>query len=58
MKITDKQVLMLLEIAKGSLNICDRKDMNLFTFPYQQRVDLINQIYNQQSDKLKELGEG
>ena len=55
MKLSNKQALIMFEIVKGSLNIADRTDMNIFAYNYQQRLELVNQIINQQSDELIEL---
>jgi len=55
MKLSNKQALIMFEIVKGSLNIADRTDMNIFSYSYQQRLELVNQIINQQSDELIEL---
>ena len=55
MKLSNRQALIMFEIVKGSLNIADRTDMNIFSYSYQQRLELVNQIINQQSDELIEL---
>jgi len=55
MKLSNRQALIMFEIVKGSLNIADRTDMNIFSYNYQQRLELVNQIINQQSDELIEL---
>jgi len=55
MKVSNKQVLAMFEVLKGSLNIADRKDINFFGISYEQRYDLVQQILNQQSDELIEL---
>lgn len=54
MKITNKQVIMLFEIAKDTIKF-DLKGM--FSFDHKSRAELVNQILNQQSNQLKELKE-
>jgi hypothetical protein len=49
MKITEKQLLIMLRVLEGTLTICDGKDTNLFGYAMQDRIDLYNAIVNQQS---------
>ena len=57
MKITNKQALMLFEIAKGSLRFADTEESDgVFGFCYKTRKELINLILNQQGDDLINLG--
>jgi hypothetical protein len=53
MKVSEKQLLMLLDIAKDSLRIAG------FFGGYdpQTRLQLVNDLINQQSNKLKEVDE-
>ncbi len=55
MKIAEKQLLFLLEILKGSLRIAD--NANIFGFNGEQRENMYNEIFNQQSDELKDIKE-
>lgn len=50
MKISNKQVIMLLEILRATLGIS-----NLSTYDSKQRIDLYNQIVNQQDCDLVDL---
>ena len=52
MKITEKQLHMLVRVLEGSLLVCDRKDVNIFGSNYAARLLLHNDIRNQQSDEL------
>jgi len=54
MKISDKQVLILFEIAKDSLKLFSADD--LFTFDNKTRKALVNQIVNHQDDTIIDLG--
>jgi hypothetical protein len=47
-KITEKQLLMLIKVLEGSLNIVTSRDYNPFLFSEKTRLD-------QQSSKLKEI---
>lgn len=51
MKISEKQLLMLLDIAKDTCKIDDF----LGGYDPQTRIELVNTIINQQSDDLKEV---
>ena len=51
MKISEKQLLMLLDIAKETCSVPDL----VGGYDPQQRVQLVNDIINQQSDKPKEM---
>ena len=53
MKVSEKQLLMLLDIAKDSLRIS-----GLFGgYDPQTRLQLVNDLINQQSNKLKDIDE-
>ena len=52
MKITEKQLQIMLRVLEGSLCMLDTTDMNLFGYDRKTRNDIYNQIINQQSDKL------
>ena len=52
MKITEKQLQIMLRVLEGSLCMLDGTDMNLFGYDRKTRNDIYNQIINQQSDKL------
>jgi hypothetical protein len=54
MKLSDKQALMLFEIAKNSLRIKDDSGM-AFSFDDKTRLDLINAIFTQQNENIVEL---
>jgi len=55
MKITEKQVYMLLEIAKDSLYIQDNG--KLFSYSPEQRCAIINEIISQFNDELVKVEE-
>jgi len=46
MKITEKQVYMLLEIAKNSIKLVDNNG-EIFTFNDKKPLKLVNEILNQ-----------
>lgn len=50
MYVSEKQLMMLLDIAKGSLGITDG-GTGIFTWTLEQRKQLVNDVYNQQ-DKI------
>ncbi len=52
MKITEKQLRLLVRVLEGSLLVHDRKDVNIFGISYATRQLLYNNIHNQQSDEL------
>lgn len=51
MKISEKQLMMLLDIAKGSLDT--KNPIGGYTF--QVRIKLVNDIMNQLSNELKDV---
>jgi hypothetical protein len=53
MKVSEKQLLMLLDIAKETCNVPDL----VGGYDPQTRVQLVNDIINQQSDEPKEINE-
>ena len=53
MKLTNKQAMMLFDIAKGSLAISG----GCFSYNKEVRHQLVNTILNQQSDELIDLEE-
>jgi hypothetical protein len=57
MYITEKQLLIMFRVLEGSLNICDRTDMNIFGYDREVRKTILHQIINQQSDELIEVKE-
>ena len=52
MKLSEKQAQMLFMIAQDTLNIC-----GVLAFTQSVRQQIVEQILNQQSDELKEIGE-
>ena len=54
MILSDRQALMLLQIAMDSLAITD-SGSNPFGYHRQTRKDLVNKIVNQQNRELKEI---
>lgn len=52
MKISEKQLHVLVRVLEGSLKICDRADMNIFGFARDVRGKLLDEIINQQSNEL------
>ncbi|MDD4804497.1 MAG: hypothetical protein PHN69_04915 [Candidatus Pacebacteria bacterium] len=55
MKISENQLLVLLNILETTLRFADRKDGSIFGYTQKQRLDTYNEIINQQSRKLVEL---
>jgi hypothetical protein len=55
MKITEKQLSVLIRVLEGSLTIFDRTDMNLFGYNYEIRKRTWEEIVNQQSDKIIDI---
>ncbi len=53
MKVSEKQLLMLLDIAKDSLRIRGA----FGGYEPQVRLELVNDLINQQSNELKEIDE-
>jgi len=56
MKVSEKQLMIMLRILEGSISFVDRSDMSFFGYDQKTRKDLFNEIINQQSDKLEEVG--
>jgi hypothetical protein len=57
MVVSDKQLQVMLRVLEGSLTICDRTDRNMFGFDQETRLQLYNDIINQQSNKLIDVSE-
>lgn len=57
MKITEKQLLILVRILEGTLRLYDDKTDNLFAYDAKTRETLYNQIINQQSDEIIDVKE-
>lgn len=55
MRITEKQILIMIRVLEGSLNISDRNDLNLFGYSKDVRLKLMNDIINQQSDEIVDV---
>ena len=55
MKITEKQLLIMLRVLEGSINICDSTDMNIFGYAVDVRRTILHQIINQQSDEIIDI---
>lgn len=55
MKITEKQLVIMLRVLEGTLTMYDRNDMNLFGYDRKIRLEVYNQIINQQSDVLVDV---
>lgn len=55
MKVTEKQLLVMLRVLEGSLSINDRTDMNLFCFDYKTRAKVWSEIMNQQDNTLVDI---
>jgi hypothetical protein len=53
MKVSEKQLLMLLDIAKDSLRICGA----FGGYEPHVRLELVNDLINQQSNELKQVDE-
>jgi len=54
MKLSEKQAMMLLDIAKDSLRIAG----HFGGYPPNIRLQLISDVINQQSNELKDIDEG
>lgn len=52
MRITEKQLQIMLRVLEGSLFMQDITDMNLFGYDRETRKNIYNQIINQQSDEV------
>ena len=50
MKITEKQLVILLEVLRASLRI-----VNFMPLDQKSRKEIYNEIVNQQSDELKDI---
>ena len=50
LRISNKQLYVLLDVFKESLSV-----ERFFTIPRKQRIELYNEIINQQSDEIKEI---
>jgi hypothetical protein len=57
MKISEKQLQVMLRVLEGSLTIYDRTDMNIFGFDLNTRRSIHAQIINQQSDNIIDIKE-
>lgn len=57
MRINEKQLHVLIRVLEGSLTIYDRSDMNLFGFDRETRINIYNQIVNQQSEDLIDIND-
>jgi hypothetical protein len=55
MKVSEKQLLVMIRVLEGSLSIADRRDMPMFGISREERTKVWEQIMNQQSDELKEV---
>lgn len=54
MKITQKQLFLVMQVLADSLNLTDDRDL-VFKYDYDLRKDLYESIVNQQSNIIKEL---
>mgnify|MGYP001584488416 CR=1 FL=1 len=52
MKITEKQLLMLYQTLKDTLIFYEREKGDPFSFSYNTRKELLDDICNQQSEKI------
>ena len=55
MKITEKQLIMLVETLKDTLAFHQRDKNDPFCFSLNTRSDLLDEILNQQSNELREI---
>lgn len=54
MKLSSKQALVLFELAKWTVHVSG----TVCGYDEKTRLKIINEIINQQSDEVKELGDG
>lgn len=52
MKISEKQLTLLVRVLEGSICFVDRTDMDIFGMTKEQRKNLFEEIINQQSNEL------
>ena len=57
MKITEKQLQIMFRVLEGTLSLADRNDSNTFGYKKEQRINLYNEILNQQSNELIDVKE-
>jgi len=57
MKVTEKQLQIMFRVLEGSLTIRDRVDLSLFGFMRETRLEVYNQIINQQSDEIIDVSD-
>ena len=55
MKVSEKQLQIMFRVLEGSLSMVDRSDMNLFGYNKETRLEIFNQILNQQSDEIVDV---
>ena len=56
MKLTDKQAIVLFQIAMDSLRISDNR--TIFSFDHQYRLNLVNNIISQQNNEVIDIDIG
>lgn len=54
MRLSNKQAIMLVQLLRDTLTIKDEKPA-IFTFVYNQRAQMYNEILSAQTDELVEL---
>ena len=57
MKVTEKQLQVMYRVLEGSLLYYDRPDNNPFGYNRSTRLQILNQILNQQSDEIIDIKE-
>lgn len=55
MKVSEKQLHIMLRALEGTLQIVDRCDMNLFGYNKETRLLVYNQVVNQMSEELDDV---
>lgn len=56
MKISEKQLIIMLRVLEGSLMVHDRSDIDIFGYDIEIRRNTFKQIIEQQPDEPKDLG--
>ncbi len=54
MKISQKQLFLVMQVLADSLNLTDNRSL-VFKYDYELRKDLYESIVNQQSNLIKEI---
>lgn len=55
MKVSEKQVGVMLRVLEGSLRVADSTDLNIFGYDIDTRRIIYSQLINQQSKEIVDL---